>query len=751
MLEYQNIEKKKELERKYVHYGVECINNFYYFFKMFWDEFSGEKYIDNFHIKLICDTLQEYGEKIAKGDELRKTLIINVPPGSSKSSMCTVAFPLWMWLKKPTCTTVNISYSADVSKEHQDYSKNITASHLWHNLFDNILTVTYGKSIVVPISNKNKIQNNFGGKRFNTSTGGSITGRHADIIIEDDPLNPEQAHSEAERQTAIRFHDKTISTRKKNDNCYLNVIIAQRLHEEDVVGHVLKKNMDITQICLPGEITNSTIVKPSWAKNYYVDGILNPVRKGRHVLNDLKESLGNDYATQVLQLPFDLEEQDITPSMFKKIHEKELPGNITWDLFIDGAYTEKTENDPTGIMIAARHNNNIIIKRNYNVRKTLPDLIKFIIELEEMGEFDAVKSRIFIEPKASGHSLAQYIENDTDYNYVLIGSGNKRESKLVQEGKISRHKMIQPKAESGRLIVVDDTWTNDFITDICGFPRAAHDEAVDNLGYAINHFYMKENTFIAEWALNRLEDNVPGSVNMFVNSSIVRRKIAAELQEHDKGDVQIFEMPSNLYKYRYICSLVLQGGGERPGKTCILILDRQTLTIPALYVSSDIQPHKAGKKAVEIASLFGNAYLTIAIKDEVGSSQNEDYDLSHLALKEIQRLEYDNIHYRYTVNDIKMKREREYGFDINRSTSREIFYNLKEMIEANKVKEIPLDILDEIKLLERKKETGEIDGREGHNTNCALAYSIALKINLEMYDKVIPKKAAKRPEKYPIF
>lgn len=744
VLQRSNIRERKELTRQIAEKGVECINDFYTFFKTFWPEFSGEPFVDNFHIKLICNTLQEYGVKIAQGEELRKTLIINVPPGSSKSSMCTVAYPLWMWLIKPSCTTVNISYSADVSKEHQDYSKNITASELWHSLFDDLLTLKYGKAIEVPISNKNKIQNNFGGKRFNTSTGGSITGRHADIIIEDDPLNPEQAHSDAERGTAIRFHDKTISTRKKNDNCYLNVIIAQRLHEEDVVGHVLKKKLDITHICLPGEITNSTIVEPSWAKKYYVDGILNPVRKGRKVLDDLKESLGDDYSTQVLQLPFDLEEQDIKPSMFRKIHEKELPGNIIWDLFIDGAYTEKTENDPTGIMIAARHGNDIIIKANYNVKKKLPDLMKFLIELENTGQFDAVKSRIFVEPKASGHSLVQYIENDTDYNYVLIGSDNKIESKLVQEGKVARHKMIQPKAESRRIVVVDDTWTKDFITDICGFPRAANDEAVDNLGYAINHYYMKENTFVEQWAINRLEDNIPGSINITLTSSLNKYRINTEFKENDKGDIQLFEYPSKLYKHRYICVLTLQGGGERPGKTCILILDRQTMTIPALYVSNDIQPHKAGKKAYEMATLFENAHLVVGVRDEVGTSQTEDYDLSHLALNEILKVQYDNLHYRLTVNDIRMKREREYGFEINRSTSREVYYNLKDMIESDKVSEIPMEVLDEIKLLERKKDTGEIDGREGYKTNCALAYSISLKVNEEMYDKVVPRRKSGR-------
>src|SRR5574344_813286 len=110
------LDQKKELEIEAAKIGVECFNSFYFFFKTFWSEISGENYVDNWHIKYICDTLQFWGMKIAKEEVVQQTIIINVPPGSSKSTMCTVAFPLWMWLHKPSCTTVNVSFSAYLTK-----------------------------------------------------------------------------------------------------------------------------------------------------------------------------------------------------------------------------------------------------------------------------------------------------------------------------------------------------------------------------------------------------------------------------------------------------------------------------------------------------------------------------------------------------------------------------------------------------------------------------------------------------------
>jgi hypothetical protein len=95
------------------------------------------------------------------------------------------------------------------------------------------------------------------------------------------------------------------------------------------------------------------------------------------------------------------------------------------------------------------------------------------------------------------------------------------------------------------------------------------------------------------------------------------------------------------------------------------------------------------------------------------------------------------------VDNIHKKREREYGFEVNQSTRREVYYNLKDLIETNKIKELPLPVFEEIKMLERKKESGEVDAREGTTVNSALAYSIALKVHGEMLDQPKVKKSEK--------
>lgn len=731
--------RKKKLERLAAIEGAKCFNNFYYFFITFWDSMSGEKFIDAPHIKYICDTLQYWGMKVVRRERIMKTVCISVPPGSSKSTIVTIAFNDWLWLHAPNLSTANISYSATLSQQHAYKARAITDSDKWHILFDNIFKLKHGKALQIIKQNQTEMLNNFKGNRFCTSVGGTILGMHADIFAKDDLLSAEGATSDTQRESANRWNDETTTSRKKVPDCYLDIYISQRLHEDDTIGHVLNKNIDITYICLPAEITNASKVSPPEAISLYTDGILDPNRRSREVLNNIKEEMGSAaYTGQYLQAPFNLDEQDIKPSMFEIVES--YKDNLVFDLWIDGAYTEKNENDPSGIDVVAKDGNNILVKESYDVRKKLPDLLAFIVELEQRGIFDKEKGRIFIEPKASGHSLADYIEFETDYNFVRIGEHSKHEAKLVQGGKKTRHEIIKPKAESHRIKLLKGTWNDGFITQICGFPRAAHDEHVDNLGYAINHYYFGENTFIEQYALTKLEKNAIDSIMVLLTSQTLQYKMTVSYEENDSGDVQLYDYPYMTHSYRYICVMVPKKEGERGGNTTILVYDRLKSYIAALFSSSSITSKKAAKKALQLANLYSKAKLVFATPNKLGQSMTEEYDFSHIAIAEARKLRYEAIYSRLTFNDIKRKREKEYGFEVNQSTMREVYYNLKEMVESAKVKELPADIFNDIALLERKKETGEVNAKEGHSTNGALAYAIALKVDDEMYDKVILKK-----------
>lgn len=734
-------EEYNELRKEAAKIGMKCYNSFHFFFVTFWKEMSGDELVESPHIKYLCDEIQQHAMKVINGEFSMKTLIISIMPGASKSTIVTIALTSWVWLRAPWLASTNVSYSGRLSERHAKKARSITDSEKWHILFDDIFQIIHGKKFKITSQNQNEMVNNFKGERFNTSVDGTITGMHADFIFKDDMQDPKKAKSDTERVHTNEWDQETLSSRHKRADCFLDIIIAQRLHAEDLTGYTLNKDMDVTLIQLPAEITNASEVHPPEAISIYTDGILDPLRRPKHVLDGLKAQMtSGPYTCQYLQAPYNLEEQDIKPSFFEIIEQ--LPSNnISWDVWVDGAYTEKTENDPTGIMIAARVGNDFIVKEAYNVRKTLPDLVRFIKELSELGVFDKNKARIAIEPKASGYSLYQYIINDTDFNCTLIGQNNKLEAKLVQEGKTARHAIILPKAESHRIKLLKGKWNDEYIVQLCGFPRAAHDEMIDVTGYAINSYYHKENTFLEEWALNKLEKNLIGSIMVNLTSQQVPAKngkpiMAVDYHENDSGDIQMFDIPNNRYHNRYLCVVVMKSEAERGGTTCIIILDRLSCTVAAMYDIDLINPRQIANKALELSYLYDKARLVVAVKKTI-STQNEELDLGHMIIQEIRKVGYDNLFSRLAQNDIRKRRERIYGFEVNRSTSREIYLHLKDQAETNKIDELPIEVFEDISVLERKKETGEIDGQDGKEVNRGLAYSIALKVHDEWQD--VPK------------
>src|SRR5258708_30671781 len=79
------------------------------------------------------------------------------------------------------------------------------------------------------------------GSRVATSVGGVLTGWGADIIVIDDPLKPEEALSQAQRQAANEWFDHTLYSRLNDKLRGAIVLIMHRLHEDDLAGHVLEQ------------------------------------------------------------------------------------------------------------------------------------------------------------------------------------------------------------------------------------------------------------------------------------------------------------------------------------------------------------------------------------------------------------------------------------------------------------------------------------------------------------------------------
>ena len=196
-----------------------CDSSLYYFLRCFWDEVSQKAFKDNWHIQYLCEELEKIAKRVAEGKKRDYDLIINEPPGMTKTIVCSIAFPVWCWTKWHWMRFITAGYSSQLSLESAEYSRDLVRSDRFKAIYpeyeikedkDTKSNYRIVKKEFVDNRQPKIIQ---GGNRFSTSVGGTLAGFHGDIIVIDDPLNPYESVSEKELANANRWIDETLPTR----------------------------------------------------------------------------------------------------------------------------------------------------------------------------------------------------------------------------------------------------------------------------------------------------------------------------------------------------------------------------------------------------------------------------------------------------------------------------------------------------------------------------------------------------------
>lgn len=284
----------------------------YNFIRFFWDTYSQDTLILNWHIKYLCVELEKVAKRVANNEKKEYDLIINIPPGTTKTATVSIFFPVWCWVNWYWMRFITTSHSSTLSLESAEYSRDIIRSEKFKMLFPEI-EIKQDKDAksnfrVVKVDHTSpgrQARIEQGGGRVSTSVDARIMGFHAHIIIPDDIIDPKRALSDVTLKTA-NDHLKTLSTRKTDKLVSVMIMIMQRLHENDPTGYILKKKKDnIKHLSFPGEIINyKKQLKPPELEKFYVDGLLDPVRMPLTVLKEMEADLGQyGYAGQVGQNP----------------------------------------------------------------------------------------------------------------------------------------------------------------------------------------------------------------------------------------------------------------------------------------------------------------------------------------------------------------------------------------------------------------------------------------------------------------
>lgn len=427
-------------------------------------------------MKYLCDQLQRVGLRVISRLPKDKDMIVNIPPGTSKSTIASIMFPVWLWVRDPTLTVITASYGASLSLSLSTKSRDILVSEKFKRFFPKVV-------IKEDRGAKSDYATTENGARISTSTGSGITGRHANIIIVDDPQNPKLVNSEKERAKTLSFVTTTLSTRKVDKNNTPMIIVQQRLHPADVTGGILAKGKPIEHICLPAELTEKCT-----APEIYVDGLLDPKRLGRETLATIKIDSGSSaYNAEQNQNPEGDKNSKVKeawlPIMSKdKFAELVKDKKYKVDFYLDTAYTEDSENDPSAILACTKIDNFLYILGCAEWRLEFPELIKEIETWTKANGYTG-QSIIKVEPKASGKSVVQTLKK-TSLNII--------EDVNPTKSKIERLIAIAPKCEALKVVLIEGTWNSLLIGQVTqNFPP--HDDVRDTFCSAVRDKLIENN------------------------------------------------------------------------------------------------------------------------------------------------------------------------------------------------------------------------------------------------------------------
>lgn len=432
----------------------------------------------NWHHKLICDKLQGFWS-----DPDKKKLMLFVPPQHGKSEIVSRFFPSFVLGLNPDIKIVAASYSSDLSKSFNRDVQRIIESKEYRDVFPKTML---NSERVASDSGGQYLRNteefeivNKKGSYKSVGVTSGLSGRPVDLGIIDDPIKDSiEASSTVYRERIWEWYISVLEARLHNDSKV--VLIMTRWHQDDLAGRLLKhqpNEWDVIKIPAIKEEGGDkedtrTIGEALWPKKHSLTKLLKT-----------KKLSPTSFESLYQQNPIPKGGGKVKKDWFQFCHEKEVP-RVTWDLWVDGAYTESTKNDPSGLMLAGFHERTkkLYIKHAHSAFMEMPEMLKFIGQYGKLHDLRG-RSRIRFEPKASGKSFRQMVNAVSKMSAVEI------KSHLVQEGKEARLQTASPKIEAGKVVLVEGTWNKDFIHQITGYPNVKHDEYVDLIGYACDLYF----------------------------------------------------------------------------------------------------------------------------------------------------------------------------------------------------------------------------------------------------------------------
>ena len=445
-----------------------------------------QAFVDNWHIGFVTEFL----EAVTAGQLTR--LVINLPPRYMKSLLVSVLWPTWEWIRKPSGRWLFVSYADALASKHSLDRRTVLQSDWYQRRWGTTVQLAPDQNV------KNEFQNTHRGVMVATSIGGSITGKGGSRIVVDDPHNPTQVESDTQREAALTFFTRTLSTRLDDPKSGAIVVVMQRLHERDLSALCLSEELGYTHVCLPAEAEVSTrILFPRSGRIHTREpgDVLWPARQGRAELDAQKKLLGSAaYAGQYQQQPVPTGGLIFQRDWFK--YYDDLPTVDTWAQSWDMSFKDGPSSDYVVGLVGARNGADIYLIDRVKGQWAFSDTCRQVLALRQRYP---QTDTILIEDAANGPAIINVLSRRLPGIVAVKPDG----------GKLARAQAAQPCVEAGNLwlpnprphgrLVPERAWVDDFLHQCSVFPTGAHDDDVDAFTQLVARWSQPERSNWVTW------------------------------------------------------------------------------------------------------------------------------------------------------------------------------------------------------------------------------------------------------------
>jgi len=459
-----------------------CEGSFYHFLKAAWPVLEpGQPFVDNWHLARMADHLQAMEE----GDLTR--LLINVPFRTTKSTACSVAYPVWRWIKNPSHKFLTGSHKEQLATRDALASRRLMESTWFRSRWGDRITFTDDQN------QKTRYENNARGWRIVFGMTSGVQGEGGDTLGIDDPHNAKRAmYDGTERQSVIDSYDQELCTRLNDPQKSSIYIVMQRLHKKDLSGHVLEQG-GFTHLMLPMSFEEDrkcyTHVRPSnWRGRAPANGAYpqDPRTKAGELLCEqrftadtvaaLTKILG-PYGTagQLQQDPRAREGGLFQRQWFQIKPKGSVPAGAKsvrrWDMAATEARKAADPDYTAGCKMSLK--DGVYYIEDMRHGRLSPQNAELLVKQTAELDGRAVKVRMEQEPGSAGKTVIDHYARNVLLGYDFKGIPSTG-AKEVRWGPFSTA------AEAGNVVLIEGPWNNTFLDEVELAPLGAHDDQLDS-------------------------------------------------------------------------------------------------------------------------------------------------------------------------------------------------------------------------------------------------------------------------------